>query len=125
HFKWLSNWFVWGIGGYLVALPMVVLISLINQQIWGGQGGSNPLLFLALETQDWFAISVFFFTASIAAPFYEEIMFRGFLLPSLTRYVPVWGAILFSSLIFAIAHQNLSEILPLLVLGIILGITYT
>jgi membrane protease YdiL (CAAX protease family) len=125
RFKWLSNWFIWGIGGYLVALPMVLLISLINQQIWGGQGGSNPLLFLALETQDWFALSVFFFTASIAAPFYEEIMFRGFLLPSLTRYIPVWGAILTSSLIFAIAHQNLSEILPLFVLGIILGITYT
>ena len=119
RFQWLSKWFIWGIGGYLVALPLVVVISLINQQIWGGQGGSNPLLFLALETQDWFAVAIFFLTASIAAPLYEEIMFRGFLLPSLTRYVPVWGAILISSLIFAIAHQNLSEILPLLVLGII------
>jgi membrane protease YdiL (CAAX protease family) len=34
-------------------------------------------------------------------------------------------AILISSLIFAIAHQNLSEILPLFILGIILGVTYT
>ena len=125
RFQWLSKWFIWGIGGYLVALPLVVIISLINQQIWEGQGGSNPLLFIALETQDWLAFAVFFLTASIAAPLYEEIMFRGFLLPSLTRYVPVWGAILVSSLIFAIAHQNLSEILPLLVLGVILGITYT
>jgi membrane protease YdiL (CAAX protease family) len=125
RFKWFSNWPIWGIGGYLVALPLVIIISLINQQIWGGQGGSNPLLFLALETQDWFVLALFFFTASIAAPLYEEIIFRGFLLPSLTRYIPVWGAILISSLIFAIAHQNLSEVLPLLVLGVILGITYT
>lgn len=125
RFKWLSNWPAWGIGGYLVALPLVVVISLINQQIWNGQGGSNPLLFLALEARDWFVLAVFFFTASIAAPLYEEIVFRGFLLPSLTRYVPIWVAILISSLIFAIAHQNLSEVLPLLVLGIILGITYT
>ena len=65
------------------------------------------------------------FTAAIAAPFYEEIMFRGFLLPSLTRYFPLWGAIAISSLIFAVAHLNLSEVLPLTVLGMVLGIVYT
>ncbi|MGK7945632.1 MAG: lysostaphin resistance A-like protein, partial [Microcystaceae cyanobacterium] len=129
-----SDWFnfklnfkdlLWGIGGYLVALPLVVLISLINQQIWQGQGGSNPLLSLALESQDFVVLGIFFFTASIAAPFFEEMMFRGFLLPSLTAYFPVWGAILVSGLIFALAHLNLSEVLPLLVLGIVLGFVYS
>ena len=52
-------------------------------------------------------------------------MFRGFLLPSLTRYMPVWGAIVTSSLVFAIAHLSLSEVLPLATLGIVLGIVYT
>ena len=99
--------------------------SLINQNIWDGQGGSNPLLSLALEGQDIVVLAIFYFTAAIAAPFYEEIMFRGFLLPSLTRYFPVWGAIGISSLIFAVAHLNLSEVLPLTVLGIVLGIVYT
>ncbi|MDJ0661378.1 MAG: CPBP family glutamic-type intramembrane protease [Crocosphaera sp.] len=125
NFNWLSNWIVWGLGGYLVALPLVVIISLINQNIWNGQGGSNPLLSLALEGQDIVVLAIFYFTAALAAPFYEEIMFRGFLLPSLTRYVPVWGAIGISSLIFAVAHLNLSEVLPLTVLGIVLGIVYT
>ncbi|MDJ0842710.1 CPBP family glutamic-type intramembrane protease [Crocosphaera sp.] len=124
-FNWLSNWILWGVGGYLVALPLVVIISLINQNIWNGQGGSNPLLSLALEGQDGVVLAIFYFTAAIAAPFYEEIMFRGFLLPSLTRYVPLWGAIGISSLIFAVAHLNLSEVLPLTVLGIVLGIVYT
>ncbi|MCC5624845.1 CPBP family intramembrane glutamic endopeptidase, partial [Nostoc sp. CHAB 5715] len=98
---------------------------LINQQLWQGQGGSNPLLQLALESQDAVALGIFFFTAAIAAPFFEEILFRGFLLPSLTRYLPVWGAILTSSLLFAIAHLSLSEILPLTALGIVLGVVYT
>jgi membrane protease YdiL (CAAX protease family) len=120
-----DRWFLWGIGGYLVALPLVVIVSLINQEFWQGQGGSNPLLFLALEAQDKVVLAIFFFTASIAAPFFEEIMFRGFLLPSLTRYVPVWTAICLSSLLFAIAHLNLSEVLPLAMLGIILGVVYT
>ena len=120
-----DRWFLWGIGGYLIALPLVVIVSLINQEFWQGQGGSNPLLFLALEAQDKVVLAIFFFTASIAAPFFEEIMFRGFLLPSLTRYVPVWAAIGLSSLLFAIAHLNLSEVLPLAMLGIILGVVYT
>ncbi|MDJ0511742.1 MAG: CPBP family glutamic-type intramembrane protease [Crocosphaera sp.] len=124
-FNWLSNWLVWGFGGYLVALPLVVIVSLINQNIWDGQGGSNPLLSLALEGQDVVVLAIFYFTAAIAAPFYEEIMFRGFLLPSLTRYLPLWGAIGISSFIFAVAHLNLSEVLPLTVLGIVLGIVYT
>ena len=125
RFKFVSKWFVWGFGGYLIALPLVLLVSLINQQIWQGQGGSNPLLFLALQAQDKVALAVFFITASLAAPIFEEIMFRGFLLPSLTRYIPVWGAIVVSGFIFAIAHLSLSEVLPLATLGIILGFVYT
>ncbi|MEH2435724.1 MAG: type II CAAX endopeptidase family protein [Nostoc sp.] len=125
RFRFQDNWFLWGLGGYCTALPIVVVVSLINQQLWQGQGGSNPLLQLALESQDGVALGIFFSTAAIAAPFFEEILFRGFLLPSLTRYLPVWGAILTSGLLFAIAHLSLSEILPLTALGIVLGVVYT
>ncbi|QOV21628.1 type II CAAX endopeptidase family protein [Anabaenopsis elenkinii] len=125
RFRLQDRWFLWGFGGYCAAVPIVVLVSLINQQLWQGQGGSNPLLQLALESQDTMALGLFFLTAAIAAPIFEELLFRGFLLPSLTRYVPVWGAIIFSSLLFAIAHLSLSEILPLTALGVVLGIVYT
>ncbi len=101
------------------------MVSLINQRLWQGQGGSNPLLQLALESQDGVALGIFFFTAAIAAPFFEEILFRGFLLSSLTRYLPVWGSILASSLLFALAHLSLSEVLPLTALGCVLGVVYT
>ncbi|MDY7002767.1 MAG: CPBP family glutamic-type intramembrane protease [Cyanobacteriota bacterium] len=120
-----GGWFLWGLGGYFVALPMVILISLINQQLWQGQGGSNPILPIALKGQDGLALALFYVTASIAAPVFEEIMFRGFLLPSLTKYMPVWGAIVASGFLFAIAHLNISEVLPLAVLGMILGVVYT
>jgi membrane protease YdiL (CAAX protease family) len=125
RFRLADKWFLWGFGGYCAALPIVVVVSLINQQLWQGQGGSNPLLQLALESRDTVALGMFFFTAAIAAPIFEELLFRGFLLPSLTRYVPVWGSILLSSLLFAIAHLSLSEILPLTALGIVLGVVYT
>lgn len=119
------NWVLWGVSGYFVALPLMFVVSLVNQQLWQGQGGSNPLLQIVLEEGDPVALALFFFTAAVAAPVFEETLFRGFLLPSLTRYFPVWGAIAASSLVFALAHLSLSEVLPLSVLGIILGIVYT
>jgi membrane protease YdiL (CAAX protease family) len=122
--NWKGNWLFWGIGGYFAALPLVIVVSLVNQQIWQGHGGSNPILPIALEGRDRIALTVFFITAAIAAPLFEELLFRGFLLPSLTRYLPIWGAITLSSLIFAIAHLSLSEVLPLTVLGMVLGFVY-
>ena len=116
---------LWGVGGYLVALPLVVLISLLNQAFWQGQGGSNPLLSLALNSQNSWVLFLFFLTAAVFAPLFEEVLFRGFLLPSLTRYFSVSTAIVISSLVFAIAHLSLAEILPLFVLGMVLGVTYS
>ncbi|HEY9694617.1 MAG TPA: lysostaphin resistance A-like protein [Oculatellaceae cyanobacterium] len=125
RFDWRGSWILWGFGGYFVALPLVILVSLVNQKLWQGQGGSNPILPIALENRDGIALTIFFTTAAIAAPLFEEFLFRGFLLPSLTRYFPAWGAIILSSFLFAIAHLSLSEVLPLMTLGIILGVVYT
>lgn len=116
---------LWGLGGYLIALPLMFGVALINQKIWQGQGGSNPLLQTVLEEQDGVALLVFFVTAAIAAPLFEEVLFRGFLLPSLTRYLSTGGAIALSAFIFAAAHLSLSEVLPLTLLGTILGFVYT
>lgn len=124
-FKLFGRWPLWGVGGYLVALPLMIGVSLVNQQIWNGQGGSNPLLQTVLEEGDSVALILFFLTAAIAAPLFEETLFRGFLLPSLTRYMPVSGAILASSLLFAIAHLSFSEVLPLTTLGMVLGFIYS
>jgi uncharacterized protein len=123
-FNWQSNWLLWGIGGYLVATPIVIVVSIFNEKIWQGQGGSNPLLQIVLEGKDSTALLLFFLTAAVAAPLFEEFLFRGFLLPSLTRYVPVWISICLSGLLFGVAHLSLSEIIPLTTLGIILGIVY-
>lgn len=125
NFKWRSNWWLWGIGGYLVATPIVVIVSVLNERIWQGEGGSNPILQIVLEGRDPIALVLFFLTAAVAAPLFEEFLFRGFLLPSLTRYVPVWAAIGLSSLLFGVAHLSLSEIIPLTTLGIVLGVVYT
>ena len=128
-FKWLPldtnrPWIPWGLGGYIAALPLVLFISLINQKLLGDQGGGNPLLEIILQTHDigtWF---ILLFMVAVLAPLFEETVFRGFALTSLSRYLPMWGAIACSAVLFAIAHLNIADFLPLFVLGCILGTVY-
>lgn len=58
------------------------------------------------------------------APFFEELLFRGFLLPSLASALPLPWAIALSSCGFALMHFNLSDLLPLTALGVFLGYIY-
>ncbi|KAI9135205.1 CPBP family intramembrane glutamic endopeptidase [Acaryochloris sp. CCMEE 5410] len=123
--RWQGNWLVWGMSGYFAALPLVILIALLNQKILGDQGGGNPLLELIIQSHDPVTASLLFIMVAVLAPVFEEILFRGFFLTSLTRYLPMWGAIGISGIVFAVAHLNLADILPLSVLGCVLGFVYS
>jgi uncharacterized protein len=125
-FNWTGkkNWLFWGLGGYLVANPIVLPVLALNDKLWNGQGGSNPILSVVLESKDTLSFLLLSLTASVAAPLFEEYLFRGFLLTSLTRYISGWQAIAVSALIFATAHLSVSEILPLTALGMVLGYVY-
>lgn len=119
-----GGWFWWGLGGYFAALPLVILVSLLGQQVLREQGGGNPLLEIILQSQDNLTVMILFGMVAGLAPLFEETLFRGFFLTSLTRYLPAWGAIALSGVVFAIAHLSLAEILPLTVLGMMLGYVY-
>ena len=118
------QWLAWGIGGYFAAVPLVLIISVISQKFLQGQGGGNPLLPILTESQNDLPKFLLWTTLAIAAPFFEEYLFRGFLLPSLTKFLPVWGAIALSGFLFALAHLNVADIIPLSVLGMVMGFVY-
>jgi len=61
---------------------------------------------------------------AVLAPLLEESVFRGVLLPSLTRYVPVPLAIVLSSAAFAAAHLSARDAPVLFALGCLLGVIY-
>ena len=52
------------------------------------------------------------------------MIFRGFLLPSITRYFRVDVAVLLSSLIFALAHFSMERLIPLTFLGMLMCVVY-
>jgi hypothetical protein len=106
----------------LMVLPFVALASWLLQLVWSDPGGTNPLLDMVLGTSDAWALLTFALTAVVLAPFFEETLFRGVLLPVVARHLGARWAVLISALVFAIAHLSLAELAPLSVLGVGLGL---
>ena len=119
----IKNAIFQGIKGWLTIVPFVLLISLIMNSLIDNQNGSNPLLEIVLNNKNYLSFSLLFVTTTILAPLFEEIIFRGILLPTLSRDFGVISGIIVSAFIFALAHLSLGEMPPLFVLGIGLGIT--
>ncbi|HRQ86644.1 MAG TPA: type II CAAX endopeptidase family protein [Candidatus Saccharibacteria bacterium] len=61
-----------------------------------------------------------FIALVIVAPVAEEILFRGYLFGKLQKHVPVWVAILITSLLFGIVHGAWNVGIDTFVLGIVL-----
>lgn len=112
---------VQGLRGLLLSLPAVALTGWLVEQLWPDVGGSNPLLQQVLDSRDNLALALLALTAVVVAPLFEELLFRGVMLPVIGR---TWGpvpAVVVSAVVFALAHLSLSEALPLLALGLVLG----
>jgi len=78
----------------------------------GGPGASTRFLSVLAVT-------------SVFAPLLEEVVFRGFLLASLTKWLPTPGAVFFSSVVFAGAHLAPRDFPQLVTLGMVLGFSYS
>lgn len=107
---------------FLLGVPLVIslgvviepMVNLIPMPLW------IEKLFQDMIKPDIFS----FLTVVIAAPVFEEMIFRGVLLKSmLQRYSP-GKAIFWSSFIFGVIHLNPWQFLGALVIGMIIGWTY-
>lgn len=79
----------------------------------------------SIIAKDPVAMAVYAVLLMVCSPLWEELVFRGFLLSSLTKYLPIWGSIVVSSVAFAIVHWNIYRVLPLLFIGLLMGVIYT
>ena len=110
------------ISGWLMVMPLVLLVGWLMNEIIGDQGGSNPLLELVLNSDELIPLFLLLLTTVVLAPVFEEMVFRGILLPVLVSKVGKISGVLLSALIFALAHLSVGELPPLFVLGIGLGL---
>ena len=125
-----NGWAVWALIGVLLS-PLVVLstaglLSLVgfvdSGGLHGGRRTIDPVLqMMSLDLRSFVSL---FTVAGILAPILEETVFRGFLLTSLTRWMPPFAAIPLSSLFFALAHWSPFDFPVLFSFGCLLGIVY-
>lgn len=78
----------------------------------------------SLSAGDAAANAVYLTVVSVCTPVWEEAIFRGFLLTSLTRYMTPLMAIVASSAVFAVAHFSWHRTPYLMLLGFVIGFVF-
>jgi len=131
--RWLrwranTNWVWWVIGSYFVSALLFNMADLANQFVLPSTIFDEESVVSKLvnpENKDLLAMAVGAVGPCISAPIFEEVLYRGFLLPALTVGMRLPVAIPVSSILFAVHHLNLGGIIPLSVLGFAWAVVYT
>lgn len=119
-------WVWWAIGGYLLSCLLFNITDIFNELLLQqldtddllqpqGESVVQHIMNPAINTLSSFLVGAL--APCLSAPYWEELLYRGFCLPFLHQLLPLPAALLLSSLLFAAHHMNLHTLLPLFVLG--------
>lgn len=115
--RWLLSALPLAVAAYLV----VIITSAVTHALFPHAQNSQPTLIRGAFGH-YLVLAVVAF--SVVAPFAEETYFRGFLFGWLRGRVPLWLAVVISSLLFTMAHAELALLLPTFTLGCLLALVY-
>jgi membrane protease YdiL (CAAX protease family) len=103
----LSSNIMWGIGGAFAAFPMAILAVMMTYLFPGLPPPEHPMSIELEGSQSLLTLLFLFFMGAVAAPIWEEICFRGLMLPAMASLFrsPVLG-VLISSFCFAAIHPT-------------------
>lgn len=91
-----------GLGGGIAGLVLIELIGTLLTQIGLRPNQLDQFQFVLQEGP--FAFALVLFAAAVAAPFVEELFFRGFLFGLYRKRQPKWLAYTIPSLLFTLLH---------------------
>jgi membrane protease YdiL (CAAX protease family) len=136
-------WVWWAIGGYFASVVAYNAVEVVNRvlvppppipatPLVGGGGGAAPLpvddsvvsRLVSPEGGDITALGIGAVGPCLTAPVFEEILYRGFLLPAFASFMPLWRALTAQAAVFALHHHALPALLPLTALGWLWGTLY-
>ena len=137
--KWYTNsmtknnanqWLWWTIGGYYVSSLFYNVADFLNQcllPISMLEMASESIVSLLVnpEFNDVGASIVGYIAPCLTAPWWEEVLYRGFLLPTLILMMGYKWAILWNGIIFALHHVSPVGLIPLTILGWTWSILYS
>jgi uncharacterized protein len=84
----------------------------------------NPVYRLLPQLHAGIDVAVLAFLVAVVVPVGEEMFFRGFVLGALRRALNRHAAVAVSAVFFALAHLQVVELVPILILGLVLGYLY-
>jgi membrane protease YdiL (CAAX protease family) len=110
-----------------VVLGAIILTTIIGKLILGDrfQMPQHDELKQIIAYSQWQVRALIVFTAIVAVPFVEELIFRGMIQTLFRSYiVKPWPAIFVASLVFVVFHADAPHWPALFVLSLCLGYTY-
>lgn len=119
----VKSWSMIGVG--VLAFPAIdmlhrSMVTLMSRKDMNGLSSGAKMF----EGDGFWVKLLWFFVLGVVAPIWEEVMFRGFLLPSLSRTLSPTKGIILTSLLFSLVHFTKEGFLPLMILGAIFGFSY-
>jgi membrane protease YdiL (CAAX protease family) len=116
-----------GAATFLVAIPIVTVISLVWQfglDRCGLPAEPQDLIGIFAHTKSRALLLFLTVVATVVAPVTEELIFRAGFFRYVRTRLPRWAALLAPACLFAALHQNLASFAPLVALGIIFSLAY-
>lgn len=99
---------LWGVVGYVMTLPLLLIVSFLSARIFRGVNTPlNPVVVEVVSGGSTLLMALVLLQSAVLAPLIEELMFRGTFYGSLVTRIRPWAAILISSSVFAILHPQL------------------
>ncbi|KAL2652652.1 hypothetical protein R1flu_020780 [Riccia fluitans] len=122
------GWLLWALFGLVCSGAAVLAASYISAAINGqppARDDTDALVqLLPIIGASPLSTASLIGVTGVLAPLLEETVFRGFLLTSLTKWMPTPAAVVLSAGAFAGAHLTPGEFPQLFALGIMLGFSY-
>jgi len=122
-----DGWLLWALigmlGGFLGVGATAYILSLFHVNAGSDSAGTADAVVTMLSQDPKVFLSILTVT-SVMAPLLEEVIFRGFLLATLTKWLPAPTAAFVSAGLFGAAHLTSRDFAQLTALGVVLGLTY-
>jgi len=138
--RWHTNWLSWVVGGFyastlacnsLTASCHALYNYLVkNAGLPPAPTDVQPLTETVVNQLsrpgggDITAFIIGLLAPCVSAPIFEEVLYRGFLLPTLHRFMPLGAALPLQGLLFGLHHRAIPTLLPLSLLGWLWGWFY-
>lgn len=126
-FSMKKGWLLWALFG-LVGATIAIGLTGAAMSLFRGEDPQREtdalVRLLPLIGSSGISTACLLGITGVLAPVLEETVFRGFLMVSLTKWVPTPVSIIISAAAFALAHLTPGEFPQLFILGAVLGLSY-